>query len=70
MGAPPRDRLEEVVAERDELQARLDRIEALHASPEHLAVHGWAGPEYRCEECRIQHWPCPTVKAARGEGEC
>ena len=25
------------------------------------------GPEYRCEECRIHHWPCPTVKAARGE---
>lgn len=56
-----------IKTERDELRARLHRIEALHANPELIAVHEGYGPEYRCHECHNHHWPCPTVKDARGE---
>lgn len=57
---------QKVAGERDELQRRLDAVLKLHANPELIAVHEGYGAEYRCNECRNHHWPCPTAKAARG----
>lgn len=52
---------------RDKLERRLDAVLMLHANPELVAVHEGYGAEYRCNECRDHHWPCPTAKAAMSE---
>ena len=66
--------MEEVVAERDELQARLDRIEALHhavdCEPSETICAGCStlrGAGSSARYFPYTEWPCPTVTAARGE---
>lgn len=50
-----------VEAERDDLAARIARVEALH-------VRTVFGYNANCEECGT-YWPCPTIKALRGEDQ-
>lgn len=51
-------------AERDEARARLDAVLALHRfDPATSAGGGHSDGCYYCQ----RPWPCPTVKAARGE---
>lgn len=45
----------------EELAARVARVEALH-------VRTVFGYNAHCEECGT-YWPCPTIKALRGESE-
>ena len=51
---------ERVVGEREDAQAALDRVEALHRPV--VTLGGW---KY-CFECSVKI-PCPTIEALRGD---
>lgn len=50
-----------LVAERDDLAARVARVEALHVE------HESGGGCHECDWDMAQGYPCPTLKALRGE---
>ena len=59
-----------IKTERDELQHRLDAVEARHTPV--TVRYGDAPDELACRACGTHYeypvaWPCPTVKAAKGE---
>lgn len=60
-----------LTAERDDLAARVARVEALHVREgcDCIDVHdGTCVDGWQCYECR-DAWPCPTIEALRGESE-
>ncbi len=57
---------ESVFAERDEARAAIARVEALHVrGHEYIEPNGGA-VLHACEGCD-DDWPCPTIRAIRGD---
>ena len=52
-----------LLAERDALAAKVERVRELHQR-EVIAVHEF-GPEAWCPTCEL-HYPCPTIRALDG----
>ena len=59
------DMLDQAESERDQAQAALDRVRALHRHAS-ITTRGATTPEDRCMGCQ-QAWPCPTIRALDGE---
>lgn len=62
--------VERLREERDDMRRRLDAVEARHTPV--TVRYGDAPDELACRACGTHYeypvaWPCPTVKAARGE---
>ena len=53
-------------AERDDLAARVARVEALHQPTTRTYYHATVT---ECSLCTGRAYPCPTIKALRGESE-
>ena len=68
--AHAREDIPALVAEVERLQRRLDAVEARHTPV--TVRYGDAPDELACRACGTHYeypvaWPCPTVKAAKGE---